>query len=138
MLNADVMLIKMNKNKAIIISLLLTILLGVVFAQSLGRTDASLKLSVSVTDAISDAGVKSIEITSSPITCNDKECWSKIYQEGLIDTEWRTEKATYTLNQLTELRNDYVAKRLNLYANELIKTKSKPEVILDDGGILTK
>ena len=108
---------------------------------SLSRTDDTIELtSGNETILKRTNNLQRINIEVSEIECNNKDCYARVFQEGLINTEFRCSKdycsrwenqtiegteeielicikyADYTSEELIKLRNEFVEKRLNDYA----------------------
>jgi hypothetical protein len=88
--------------KLIIIMLGIFLLIGFVFAGSLlNKTDSQLTIDKAKVDAIKTTGITSINVKASPMTCDDRECWSDINQPNLIQTQFRTTKKYCTQRNKT-------------------------------------
>jgi hypothetical protein len=44
-------------------------------------------------NSIQSTGIDTIDIQKSPIVCGNNNCWSDVYQEGLIQTRWINSKS---------------------------------------------
>lgn len=83
--------------KQILIMLGIILLVGTIIAVGeLTKSNSVLDLDKDKVDLIKSTGIKDINIKSNPMTCDDKECWAWIYQENLIQTEFRTPKSYCT------------------------------------------
>lgn len=85
-----------------------------------------------IIDAIkSDANINEISITSSPIACDNTYCYSRIYQEGLINVNWAYPKGTLTTKQLEDERDKFIKDLIHNYGENLIG-KDNPDKITDE------
>ena len=129
----------------IIILFGLVLIIGIVGADIFGIATSHEDISL---DKIQTARIKEvadideIEIKIDKIRCDDNECWAMVYQEDLINTEWRRDKiycseydipkeinisnlpdkvecltwTNYTLAENEQAIQDYAEKRINDWA----------------------
>ena len=77
------------KRRTIIFGLCMIILLSSVIAID-SKLSKDLDLSESKLNRIKKStNITKINISISDINCNNDECWSKVSQKGVINTEWR-------------------------------------------------
>jgi hypothetical protein len=85
-----------------------------------------------IIDAIKkDANIDKISITSSPIACDDTYCYSRIYQEGLVNVNWQYPKGTLTTKEIEDERDKFITDLIKGYGNNLIGI-NKPDKITDE------
>lgn len=121
------------------------------------KTISTIKLTDDKLSLIQSRGIDSIDVQSSPITCNNNYCWSDLYQENVIQTQWRTERSycssydnvngtitcseyvDYTPEELTAMKDNFITQRLNDYAS-LIQDQDNSNsdtIQTDSGGRIT-
>lgn len=76
-----------------------TFILSLVIAGGLDVSDSSITISKDKLDLIKATGIKSIDVKSTPIKCDDKYCYSNVKQDNLIQTEFKTLRKYCSLNQ---------------------------------------
>jgi len=117
--------------KQILILMIALLLVGTIYAgASMLKSDSIIPISKEKVDLIKTTGIKDINIKANAITCDDKECYTDIYQEGLIQTEFRTQRnycITYSVKDkiCSELNNQTVLRKLNLKYLDLKALKEK-------------
>lgn len=141
----------------------IVIILGVIIAGgSLLKSNSSILLSANSLNTLNTKGIQNINVISSPIMCDDKECWSDVKQEGLIQTQFRTQKSycikngeeideinktiyvcieykDYTKEELIKQRDEFIKKRISDYVDSIKSIQDKSPIItqIDDGGVIT-
>ena len=123
---------------------------------SLMRTNDTIELSSGNETILKRTNnLQEIKVEVSEIECDNKYCYAKVFQEGLINTEFRCPKSycsteeiqlieeinetvciawmDYTSQELINLRNEFVTKRLSDYAvvqeqRELKQNSKTPKV----------
>jgi len=154
----------MKKQTIIILGILLCLTLvsaGLTIPLLMDKWDKTLNLTSVQEDRIKlSSDVTEINVDVSPIQCNDAQCYAKISQEGVINTEWRRSKSycfkdseclegenetcelgcleykDYTLEENQKAIQDYINKKLGDYANaEEVRNNVEWEAI-DIGGTL--
>ena len=125
---------------------------------SLSAWDSDLTLNETSTDRIKAvANIPEIDVEIGKIQCDDSECWASLYQEDLIQTEWRRDKSycsewaeitnetleqecltwtDYTLEENKQAIQDYLEKRLSDWA--VVEEKRQNKVVEDktDVGVI--
>lgn len=66
---------------------------------------------------IEDKIQKEISIQVTDIVCDVKWCYSQVFQDGLINTEWRIDNLNQSNGQLKQSRKDWIKNRLEQYAD---------------------
>jgi len=158
----------MKKQIIITLGILLCLTLvsaGLTIPLLMDKWDETVNLTSIQEDRIKlSTNVIKIDVDVSPIQCNDAQCYAKISQEGVINTEWRRSKSycfkdseclegenetcelgcleykDYTLEENQQAIKKYVSKRLGDYADaeEVRKGDDKGDWELkDDGGSLS-
>ena len=139
--------------KKIILVMALIISLAFVIADespSLQTWNSKVELTKEQADIIkSDAKITAIDITISPIECDDVECWAIVHQKGVINSEWRAKKTyknctkegyectpdkEYTITELKNLALNYANKKLSGLAHSLIVQEEKQEYLISGEG----
>ena len=149
-----------------IITIILGVLIligGLIAGGSLLKSDSTISISKDYLDTLKTKGINNININSSPILCDDSQCWSDVKQEGLMQTQFRTQKSycsnsnkvfnnqtklneticisftDYTKEELTNQRDEFVKQRINDYVGNIKSIEEKTPIItqIDDGGIIT-
>lgn len=92
---------KLN-NKYLIITLVLIFCIGTIIAgASLLKTDSKISIDKSKIDVLKTKGIDKINVQASPMTCDTSECWTNVYQDNVIQTQFRTAKSycsSYSVN----------------------------------------
>ena len=89
----------MKKLTLILISgMIILTIIGLVFADIIGGGIKPIKrigvgMDNQLVNLIQSRGIDSISPNISAIQCNNRYCWADIYQEDVINTQWRTEKS---------------------------------------------
>jgi hypothetical protein len=128
----------MNKiNIILICAVFLALGIGIVVSQTtLQRTDSTIEMNSNKLNTLkTKLGVSAINPTLSVMTCDNRECWSEIRQDGVIQTEFRVSKyeclkanittgdcimqREYTSTELQKMRDEYVRLRLETFADYL-------------------
>jgi len=154
----------MKKQIIITLGILLCLTLvsaGLTIPLLMDKWDETVNLTSIQEDRIKlSTNVIKIDVDVSPIQCNDAQCYAKISQEGVINTEWRRSKSycfkdseclegenetcklgcleykDYTLEENQKAIQDYINKRLGDYADaEEVRNNIEWEAI-DIGGTL--
>lgn len=157
----------MKKQTLIIIGILVVVLVvGLVVAGGtiIGGFKGGQKIDTQrVNILLEKTGANKINPEVSDIICNSKDCWSNIYQENVINTQWRhqisycdawiytnfagldgdetsiktndcKEYIDYTFDELTSMRDDFVAERLDDYAQSLQEQQDEDTKTYSKGG----
>jgi len=154
----------MKKQIIITLGILLCLTLvsaGLTIPLLMDKWDETVNLTSVQEDRIKlSSDVTEINVDISPIQCNDNQCYAKISQKGVINTEWRRSKSycfkdseclegenetcelgcleykDYTLEENQKAIQDYINKRLGDYADaEEVRNNIEWEAI-DIGGTL--
>ncbi len=128
---------------------------GLVVAGSLSTWSKEITLDAKQEARIKSSGnVTLINVIISPIQCNSEECWAKVNQKGVINSEWRGSKdycsavnetiidestgemdggciqyTDYTNDELSDHANAFVERRLKNWADA--EEVRKTEVVED-------
>jgi hypothetical protein len=114
--------------KKIYLALIIGILLlGIIVYAQISKTK-DIETSREIIEAIKkDANIQEISITSTPITCDDNYCYSTLVQEGLINLNWKHQRAGLTIQQIEDIRDNYVSELIENYGRNLLG-KDKEQV----------
>lgn len=137
------------KSKLLMFSVIALLLIGIVSADLIGiGVIGRIGIDRIAIDRIkTQANVQNIDVQIGQINCNSKECWASIYQENLIQTEWRREKsycseyefnrtisesicvqwADYTLEENQQAIQEFIQKRLNDWA--IVEEQRNNEIV---------
>jgi len=105
-----------------------------------------------------------INVKVNQITCDNKKCWAKVYQSGIINAMWMNDKsycskwsencldqkpfsspcsetclkyADYTIEELQEQVSEYVESKLGNWADAEINRSSGEEIVKTNIGTIT-
>ena len=134
------------KKIILIIGMVFTLLLvGGVIAQSLlPRQDSQIDIIPEYEQAIlQKSGANSISVEVSNIICDNTYCFAKVYQRGVINTEFRTDRyfcieyddsddeiiciywEEKTNKELYDARDSFVEYKLNVFGNATIQRNER-------------
>ncbi len=80
--------------KKLLLILIVSIILvsGIYAGVGLLKTDSQISIDKTRVDKIKTTGIKDINVKASPMLCDSSSCISHVYQDNLIQTEFRTSK----------------------------------------------
>jgi hypothetical protein len=93
--------------KLLLIMLGIFLLVGTLTAIGLNKTDSTIDIDKAKLDILKTTGIESINVKASPMICDDKECWTDVYQGNLIQTKFRTIKNYCSERNETTICLDY-------------------------------